>query len=161
MWFEPISSWFVALLASGIPWLSEKTKKTLPAEYWANKELHHKDIMAGVSAKEIVRRAEAGRYYIPKERAQTYPTPHREQGEAHKITIENDELYKADVARYGAYRTQKWVEQGKYNLNADEKKTVEIQAQKKYRYYLTQFDSRNTEAAQRWQKAHDAESKHY
>jgi len=61
MWFEPISTWLVALLASGIPWLSEKTTKSIPAENWANKELHHKDIMDGVPMKEIIRRAEAGR----------------------------------------------------------------------------------------------------
>ena len=61
MWFEPISAWFVALLSSGIPWLNEKTTKSIPAENWANKELQYKDRMAGVSEKEILRRAEQGR----------------------------------------------------------------------------------------------------
>ena len=34
--------------------------------------------MSGMSEKEILKNAERGRYYIPKEVAQAYPVPHRE-----------------------------------------------------------------------------------
>ena len=67
MFFDPVSSWLVALLANGIPWLNDKTSKTIPAEYWANEELYHQDIMDGVPMKEIMRTLEAGRYYLPKD----------------------------------------------------------------------------------------------
>lgn len=182
MWFEPISAWFVALVTTGIPWLSEKTTKTIPAEYWENKELHHKDIMDGVSAKEILRRAESGRYYIPKEIDQAYPVPHRESDGRHMIIIENDELHKADVAQYGAYQAQKWVGQGKYNLNPEELEIVHLQIERKFQYLYSigssdskytqkvkeidailatkHWDCRNTEAVRQWQKAHDADCKY-
>ena len=158
MWFEPISTWLVALLASGIPWLSEKTTKSIPAENWANKELHHKDIMDGVPMKEIIRRAEAGRYYIPQEIFDAYPVPHRNPNN-NKIIIENYILYYDDVNQHGAYKAQRWVEQGKYNLTDEEKKMLEDQ--KKHRYTLKEFDYKNTRATQQWQKAHDAEDKYH
>ena len=56
MWFEPISAWIVALLTSAIPWLNEKTTKSIPAENWANKELQYKDRLNGMSEKDIVKK---------------------------------------------------------------------------------------------------------
>lgn len=63
MWFEPLTTWLVALVSSGVPCLNEKTAKKIPAEYWANKELIWKDRVAGMSEKEIIRNVEKGKYY--------------------------------------------------------------------------------------------------
>ena len=46
--------------------LKEAGAPTLTAEHWANQELKHKDEMSGMSAKEILKNAEKGRYYIQK-----------------------------------------------------------------------------------------------
>ena len=182
MWFEPLTAWVVALLTTGVPMLGEKLEKTIPAEYWANKELKNKDISNGVLPKEIIRRAEQGRYYIPKEIALAYPTPHR--GTDGKIIIENCELYNDDVKQYGAYEAQQWVKQGKYNLNEEQLKITHLQYEKKslrlYSYGSSNnkeyterikeidnilksatWDYRKTEAVLQWQRAHDAESKYY
>lgn len=171
MWFEPISSWLVALLSTGIPWLNEKTTKSIPAEYWANKELHHKDIMDGVSAKEIVRRAEAGRYYIPKAVFEAYPVPHRNASN-NKIIIENSTLYYEDVDQYGAYQAQQWVKQGKYNLNKEEMAVETLRINKKYGWSTNSDENNNgatidnidwhdTEAVRQWKAANAAERKYY
>lgn len=162
--------------------IKEATTPTLTAEHWANKELQHKDRMSGMSEKEILKNAERGRYYIPKEIAQAYPVPHRETDGRHRIIIENDELHKADVAQYGAYQAQKWVEQGKYNLNPEELEIVHLQIERKFQHLYSigisdrkytdkikeidailatkHWDCRNTEAVRQWQKAYDAESKY-
>lgn len=162
--------------------IKEAFTPTLTAEHWANKELEHKDRMSGMSEKEILKNAQKGRYYIPKEVFQAYPVPHREPDGRHRIIIENDELHKADVAQYGAYQAQKWVEQGKYNLNPEELEIVHLQIERKFQHLYSigssdskytqkvkeidailatkHWDCRNTEAVRQWQKAHDAESKY-
>ena len=86
--------------------IKEACTPTLTAEHWANKELQHKDRMSGMSEKEILKNAERGRYYIPKEVAQAYPVPHREPDWQHRLIIENCELHKADVAQYGALQAK-------------------------------------------------------
>lgn len=159
--------------------IKEATTPTLTAEHWANKELQHRDRMSGMSEKEILKNAERGRYYVSKDVMQAYPVPHREPDCRHRIIIENDELYKADVAQYGAYQAQKWVEQGKYNLNPEELEIVHLQIERKFQHlyslgcsnkkYAEQYeakikeidaklatkkwDCRNTEAVRQWQKA--------
>ena len=155
---------------------------TLSAEHWANKELQHRDRMSGMSEKEILKNARNGRYYIPKEVLQAYPVPHRESGGSRKIIIENCELHRADIAQYGAYQAQKWVEQGKYNLNPEELEIADLlidryfqelysigSSDRSYKQKIEEIDAtlatknwdcRNTEAVRQWQKAHDAESKY-
>lgn len=159
--------------------IKEAFTTSLAAEYWANKELEHRDRMSGMSEKEILKNAHRGRYYIPKEVFQAYPVPHCETDGRNRIIIENDELNKADVAQFGAYQAQKWVEQGKYNLNAEELEIVHLQIERKFQhlYSIGSFDNsyekkikeidailatknwdcRNTEAVRQWQKAYDAE----
>lgn len=171
-----------SILSTCFQGIKEATTPTLTAEHWANKELQHKDRMSGMSEKDILKNAERGRYYIPKEIAQAYPVPHREPDGRHRIIIENDELHKADVAQYGAYQAQKWVEQGKYNLNPEEIEIVHLQIERKFQHLYSigssdrkytdkikeidailankHWDCRNTEAVRQWQKAHDAESKY-
>lgn len=163
--------------------IKEAFTPTLTAEHWANKELEHKDRMSGMSEKEILKNAQKGRYYIPKEVFQAYPVPHREPDGNKRIIIENCELHREDVNKYGAHQAQQWVKQGKYNLNAKELEYTNLQFEKKQleMYALvtgmnperkarieeinkilasTPWDCRNTEAVRQWQKAHDAESKY-
>ena len=162
--------------------VKEASTPALTAEHWANKELHHKDIMSGMSRPEILKNAQRGRYYIPKEIAQAYPVPHREPDGQKRIIIENDELHKADIAQYGAYQAQKWVKQGKYNLNPEELEIVHLQIERRFQYLYSlgssdrkytqkikeidailatkHWDCRNTEAVRQWQKAHDAENRY-
>ena len=173
----------VSIICVVIGLIKEACTPTLTAEHWANKELEHKDRMSGMSEKEILKNAQKGRYYIPKEVLQAYPVPHREPDGRHRIIIENDELHKADVAQYGAYQAQKWVEQGKYNLNPEELEIVHLQIERKFQHlyslgcsnkkYAEQYaakikeidaklatkkwDCRNTEAVRQWQKARAAD----
>lgn len=88
--------------------------------------------MSGISEKKILKNAERGIYYIPKQVMQTHPVPHRELDGQHRIIIENYKLYRADVSQYGAYQAQKWLEQGKYNLSAEELEIVHLQIERKY-----------------------------
>lgn len=156
--------------------IKEATTPTLTAEHWANKELQHKDRMSGMSESDILKNAQRGRYYVSKDVMQAYPVPHREPDGKHRIIIENCELHKADVAQYGAYQAQKWVEQGKYNLNAAELEITHLQFELKTEemYSLVtgmnperkakierikqtlatkHWDYRNTEALKQWEKA--------
>ncbi len=174
---------FIAsLIGSCVRGIKEAFEPTLTAEHWANKELHHKDIMSGMSEKDIIKSAERGRYFIPKEIAQAYPVPHKDSKTGKNI-IENDELWKNDLREFGASQTYKWVEQGKYNLNAAELEITHLQFELKHLRLNTtgssynrdkekarmeeikeilatkSWDCRNTEALKQWQKAHDAESK--
>ena len=138
----------------------------------------------GMSEKEILKSAERGRYFIPKEVAQAYPVPHREPDGQHRLIIENCELHKADVAQYGALQAKKWLEQGKYNLNAEELEITHLQYELSHLRLIIlsssynrdkekarmeeikqilatkNWDCRNTEAVRQWQKAHDAEMKY-
>lgn len=185
MWFDPLTAWAVSLFTTGGAIFKESLGKKIPAENWANKELLHKDRMSGISEKQILRNVELGRYYIPKEVFQNYPTPHREKDGRHRIIIENCELHKADIAQYGAYQAQKWVEQGKYNLNSAELEITHLQYELKHLQLITigssfnrdkekarmeeikqilatkKWDCRNTEAVKQWKSAHNAESKYY
>ena len=184
MWFEPLTSWIVALFSTGIPILNEKITPTISAEQWANKELQHKDRMSGMSEKEIIRNAERGRYYIPKEIFEAYPVPHKDPS-SNKIVIENCELYNDDVRIHGAVLAQKWVKQGKYNLTEKELKITQLQYEKKHLEMCLLISSYNAErdsariesinkilarsgwdytkaeAVSIWQKAYDAENKYY
>jgi len=172
----------VSIISTCFEGIKEAFTPTLTAEHWANKELQHKDRMSGMSEKEILKNAERGRYYIPKEIAQAYPVPHREPDGRHRIIIENDELHKADIAQYGAYQAHKWVEQGKYNLNPEELEIVHLQIERRFQHLYSlgssdkkytdkikeidailatkNWDCRKTEAVQQWQRAHDAESRY-
>ena len=171
-WFDPLTSWFVALVTTGAPWLKEKTTKSIPAEYWANEELRRKDIMSGVSAEELLRRTEAGRYYIPKEVFQAYPTQHTDPVTGQPV-IDNFELYYSDILKYDAWQVKKWATQGKYNLTKEENEIYTLQAQLKYRT-LSQneinlhkaslekkMDWHDTEAVRQWKKARATESKYH
>lgn len=106
---------FIAsIVGSVIQLFKEANQKTIPAENWANKELYHKDLMAGVPVEQRMKNLENGKYKL----TEVYPEPHR--GKDGKIIIENNLLYKEDLKKYGAHQTMKWVKQGKYNLTPEE-----------------------------------------
>ena len=102
---------------------------TIPAENWANKELYHKDLMAGVSVEQRMKNLKNGKYKL----TETYPEPHRDPASG-KIIIENCKLYNEDVKNYGACQAQQWVKQGKYNLTPEELKKEEERIKKEFEY---------------------------
>lgn len=119
---------FIAsLIGTGVQLLRESLEKPIPAENWANKELYHQDLMNGVSVEERMKNLKNGKYKLVENRQE----PHRDVDG--KIIIENCLLYNEDIKKYGAYQTYKWVEQGKYNLDAEGLKKEEERIKKKYK----------------------------
>ena len=113
--------------------IKEACEPTIPAENWANKELYHKDLMAGVPIEQRMKNLKNGKYKL----TETYPEPHRDP-KSGKIIIENCKLYHEDVKNYGAYQAQQWVKQGKYNLTPEEleKQREEFKKKMEYLYNL-------------------------
>lgn len=100
---------------------------TIPAENWANKELYYKDVANGVPIEQRMKNLENGKYKM----TNTYPEPHRDPVSG-KIIIENNLLYKKDLAAYGAVQTMQWVKQGKYNLTPEELKKENERLKKEF-----------------------------
>lgn len=108
----------VSLICTCKQLIEEACQPTIPAEYWGNKELYHKDLMSGVPIEQRMKNLENGKYKL----VESYPEPHRDANG--KIIIENCTLYKEDVRKYGAYQAQQWAKQGKYNLTQEELEKV-------------------------------------
>lgn len=108
--------------------IKEAFQPEIPAENWANKELYYKDMADGVSIEQRMKNLENGKYKMK----EVYPEPHRNP-ENGKIVIENCKLYYEDVRKYGAYQAQKWMKQGRYNLEPDELKKEEERIKNKYK----------------------------
>ena len=123
----------VSIVGTVVQLIKETFTKPIPAENWANKELYHKDIMDGVPIEQRMKNLENGKYKL----TEVYPEPHRDPVSG-KIMIENCKLYYEDMEKYGAYKAQQWVKQGKYNLSPDEFKKEEESVKAKYgqRYVL-------------------------
>jgi len=116
---------FIAsLIGAAVQGIKEAVTPTIPAEKWANKELQYQDRMNGMTEKEIIKNAEKGRYIV----TQKYPEPHR--NEYGQIMIENCKLWEEDLAKYGAVQVDKWVKQGKYNLEGEALKEEEERIRK-------------------------------
>ena len=109
--------------------IKEACEPTIPAENWANKELYHKDLMNGVSVEQRMKNLKNGKYKL----TEKHPEPHRDPVSG-KIIIENCQLYHEDVKNYGAYQTQQWVKQGKYNLTPDELEKEHERIKKKFEH---------------------------
>lgn len=101
----------------------------IPAENWANKELYYEDMVNGVSAEQRMKNVENGKYKM----TNVYQEPHRDPVSG-QIIIENNLLYQEDLKVYGAYKTQQWVKQGKYNLTQEELKKEHERIKKKLDY---------------------------
>lgn len=118
----------VSLVGSVMQVIKEANKKTIPAEYWANKELYHKDLMAGVPVEQRMKNLKNGKYKL----TETYPEPHRTKDG--KIIIENNLLYQEDLKKFGANQTMKWVKQGKYNLTSEELEEEHKRIEEKFKH---------------------------
>lgn len=88
----------------------------IPAEKWENKDLIHRDIMEGNSDK-LLKNARNGKYIV----TEKYPEPHRDS-KTGKIIVENCDLWRKDLYKYGGHQVSKWEQQGKYNLTPEELK---------------------------------------
>ena len=104
----------VSLIGTCYQAIKEACQPKIPAENWANKELYYQDVMNGVSVEQRMKYVEKGKYKV----TEKYPEPHKDKNG--KIIIENCKLYYEDVNKYGAWQTQQWVKQGKYNLTPEE-----------------------------------------
>lgn len=102
----------IAGIYTGYQLIKEACEQPIPTENWGDKEQFYKDMFhSNKNPKQVMKGLENGKYKLTEE----YTEPHRnEKGE---IIIENCDLYKEDMRKYGAYQTYKWVEQGKYNLD--------------------------------------------
>lgn len=116
----------VTFCAQGI---KEALTPKISAEKWANRELYHQDLMNGVSVEQRMENLKNGKYKL----TQVYPEPHRDAVSG-KIIIENERLYHEDVKKYGAYKAQQWVKQGKYNLTPEEFEKEQERIKKYYEY---------------------------
>lgn len=116
----------VSLIGTCAQAIKEACEPTIPAENWKNKELINEDRMSGISEKEFSKNLANGKYKL----VENYPEPHRDKDG--KIIIENCKLYNEDVKNYGSYQAQKWVQQGKYNLNAEELEKERERIKKEY-----------------------------
>ena len=116
----------VSLISSVVQGIKESFTPTIPAENWANKELIYQDRLNGMSEKEILENVKQGRYVVTTK----YPEPHR--NEHGQIMIENCQLWREDLSKYGTVQTMKWVEQGKYNLEGEALKKEQERIKKHY-----------------------------
>ena len=105
----------VSIVCSATQAIKDAFTPRTTAENWANKELYYKDVMNGVPAEQRLKNVQNGKYKM----INSYPEPHRDPVSG-KIIIENNLLYKKDLAAYGAVQTMQWVKQGKYNLTPEE-----------------------------------------
>lgn len=124
----------VSIVGSVVQAVKEKFAKPVPAENWANRELYNKDLMSGMSAEQLMKNVENGKYKGEIKEKKKYPEPHRNRDG--KIVIENCRLYKEDVKKYSAYQVGQWVKQGRYNLNPEELKVARRNFEEEYRKWL-------------------------
>lgn len=125
----------VSLVGAAVQMIKEANQPIIPAENWANKELYYKDMMNDVSDEQLKKNLVSGRYKL-NTKVERHPEPHRDPVSG-KIVIENCKLYREDVKAYGAVQAQKWVREGKYNLDAEglrkEKERIEAHYARLYR----------------------------
>lgn len=107
------------IIGSCVQAIKEATTPIIPDENWADREQMNKDRMNGMSEKEILKNIERGKYKVSC--PVKHEEPHRDP-KTGKIVIENDDLWQEDLIKYGATQTQRWVEQGKYNLSPEKLK---------------------------------------
>lgn len=83
----------IGFIAGATQLFKEKTEKKIPASYWNNKDLMHKDKMnPDISPEEIMKNLEKGKYYAPKVIPERIEQP--------KPDIVDVERYKHDIIVY-------------------------------------------------------------
>lgn len=84
----------IGLIAGAKQLIKESTEKPVPAEYWNNKDLMHKDKMnPDVSPQQIIKNLEKGKYYSPTVIPERYEMPVK--------PIVDRKSYNHDVRMYG------------------------------------------------------------
>lgn len=120
---------FIAsLIGTCIQLVKEVNEPVIPTENWSNKELYHTDVINGLSIEERMKSLKNGKYKL----TEVYSEPHK--GVNGRIVIENSQLYYDDMKKYDAYQVQKWVNQGKYNLEKEELKKENERIKKQLEY---------------------------
>ncbi len=84
----------IGLFAAAKQLIKESTEKPVPAEYWNNKDLMHKDKMnPDVSPQQIMKNLENGKYYAPEVIPERYEMPVK--------PIVDRARYERDAMEYG------------------------------------------------------------
>ena len=74
--------------------IKEKTEKAIPAEYWNNKDLMHKDKMnPDISPEQLMKNIKNGKYYSPTVIPEKYEMPVK--------PIIDKQRYEHDTMKYG------------------------------------------------------------
>jgi hypothetical protein len=96
----------IGLFAAAKQLIKESTEKPVPAEYWNNKALMHKDKMnPDVSPQQIMKNLEKGKYYSPTVISERYEMPIKivdRKGYEHDIRVYGKEIAD-DNAKMGLY----------------------------------------------------------
>lgn len=98
----------IGLFAAGKQIIKETTEKPIPASYWNNKDLMHKDKMnPNVSPQQIMKNLENGKYYAPEVIPEKYEEPTK--------PIIDRVRYEHDVRTYGREIADDNAKQGFYS----------------------------------------------
>lgn len=126
---------FIAsLIGNCVEIVKEKFAKPIPAENWANRELYNKDLMSGMSAEQLMKNVENGKYRGEVEGKEKYQKPHRNK--EGRIIVENCKLYEEDIKKYDPYQVRQWVKQGRYNLEPEELERARKEFAEEYRRWM-------------------------
>ncbi len=99
----------IGLIAGTKQIIKEKTEKEIPAEYWNNKDLMHKDKMnPDISPEQLMKNIENGKYYSP--------TVIPEHYEMLVKPIVDKKRYNHDVRMYGKEIADDNAKQGLYSF---------------------------------------------
>lgn len=106
MFFDGLG--ILGLFATTKQIIKESTEKSIPAEYWNNKDLMHKDKMnPDISPQQIMKNLEQGKYYAPEVIPERYEQPVK--------PIVDKKRYNHDVRVYGKEIADDNAKQGLYS----------------------------------------------
>lgn len=97
----------IGLIAGTKQLIREKTEKEIPAEYWNNKALMHKD-KTTLTWKDVQRNLENGKYYAPEVIPEKYEKPVK--------PVADKVRYEYDVKMYGKEIADDNAKQGLYSF---------------------------------------------
>ena len=119
----------IGLFAGTKQLIKESTEKKIPASYWNNKDLMHKDKMnPNVSPQQIMKNLEKGKYYSPMVIPERYEIPVK--------PIVDRASYEHDVREYGNEVADSNAKLGLYSfvLNIDDTEEEPVIIKDKERY---------------------------